>query len=257
MSDQATHLRQLVLRAARQRCADAGLPPRIVALLAARPGLGATTAAALLGRALVEQGARVVLIDADRNQRDLATACGINVPDTYRASVAREDIHEALLRAPGGLQIVPGVWEDEARPLDRVLSQLLRQFQQLGRHADLVLLDLGAVDVKTLQAWREAIETFLLVTTPASAPVMDTYTLIKRSLAHQGGQGLELLVNQAADRREADDVFQRVDRSCQRFLGFGLHLAGHMPHEAAVGDLSTIAARLCEGRPESGKRRAA
>ena len=256
MSDQASHLRHLVLRAARQRGTDAALPPRIAAVLAAQSGLGTTTTAALLGRALVEQGARVVLIDADLQQRDLARACGITVPASYRAKVAREDIHEALLPLPGGLQIVPGVWEDAARPLERILQQLLQQFQQLGRHADLLVLDLGAVDAQILQSWREAVETFLLVTTPASSAVMDSYTLIKQSLAHRSGQGIELLVNKAADRAEAADVFGRVDRSCQRFLGFGVQLAGHLPVDAKVGDLSVMAARLCEG-PSTSERRAA
>ena len=250
MSDQASHLRHLVLRAARLRGTEGAPPPRIVAVLAAREGLGATTAAAWLGQALADQGSRVVLIDCDRQQSDMAQRCDLAVPASYSAKVARQDIHEALLPLPGGLQIVPGVWEDNSKPSERVLAQLLRQFQQLGRHADLLILDLGCVEADVLRAWRDAIETFLLVTTPASAAVMDTYTLIKRSLTHRAGQGLELLVNETAQRREADDVFLRVDRSCRRFLGFGIQLAGHLPKPAQVSDLNAIAARLGEGNTE-------
>jgi MinD-like ATPase involved in chromosome partitioning or flagellar assembly len=257
MSDQASHLRHLVLRAARLRGAEGAPPPRIVAVLAAREGLGVTTAAALLGQALADQGSRVVLIDCDRQQTDLANRCGLVVPASYTAKVARQDIHEALLPLPGGLQIVPGVWEDAAKPAERVLQQLLRQFQQLGRHADLLVLDLGCVETEVLCAWRDSIETFLLVTTPASAAVMDTYTLIKRFLANRAGQGTELLVNQAAQRREADDVFARVDRSCRRFLGFGLELAGHLPSPARASDLNAIAARLSEGNSDGQRRSAA
>src|SRR5215213_3710073 len=121
MSDQASHLRHLVLRAARQLGAEGALPPRIAAVLAAQRGLGTTTTAALLGRALVEQGARVVLVDADLQQRALAQACGITVPASYHAAAARQDIHETLLPLPGGLQIVPGIWEDGVQPLERVL----------------------------------------------------------------------------------------------------------------------------------------
>jgi flagellar biosynthesis protein FlhG len=228
-----------------------------VAVLAARSGLGATTTTALLGRALVEQGARVVLIDCDRQRRDLARTCGLSVPANYNPAVARQDIHEALLPLPGGLQIVPGVWEEEGKPQDRVLQQLLRQFQQLGRHADLLVLDLGAVEAPILRAWRDAIETFLLVTTPASTAVMDTYTLIKQSLTHRAGQGIELLINKAGDRREAEDVFARVDRSCRRFLGFGVQLASHLAASPSAAELSGIAARLCEGRAPLAERKAA
>src|SRR5688572_18594818 len=101
MSDQASQLRHLVLRAARQRGAEVSPPPRIVAVLQARREQGVTTITAQLGRALVEQGARVVLIDADPQRRDLARHCGIEVPPTYNASVARQDIHEALLPGAG------------------------------------------------------------------------------------------------------------------------------------------------------------
>jgi flagellar biosynthesis protein FlhG len=250
MSDQASQLRHLVLRSARLRGAEGASPPRIVAVLAAREGLGVTTSAALLGQALADQGSRVVLIDCDRQQNDLAERCGLAVPAAYSAKVARQDIHETLLPLPGGLQIVPGVWEDRAAPSERTLQQLMQQFQQLGRHADLLVLDLGCVEAAVLAAWRDAIETFLLVTTPASVAVMDTYTLIKRSLSQRAGQGLQLLVNEAADRREADDVFTRVDRSCRRFLSFGLQLAGHLPRPAKVSDLNVIAAQLAEGNEQ-------
>jgi flagellar biosynthesis protein FlhG len=216
--------------------------------------LGVTTAAALLGQALADQGSRVVLVDCDRQQSDLATRCGLPVPASYSAKVARQDIHEALLPLPGGLQIVPGIWDDSAKPAERSLQQLLQQFQQLGRHADLLVLDLGCVEAEVLRAWRDSIETFLLVTTPASVAVMDTYTLIKRCLAHRAGQGLELLVNEADDRREVDDVFLRVDRSCRRFLGFGLQLAGQLPRPAQPSDLSAIATRLGEGSTDLQRR---
>lgn len=258
MSDQASQLRQLVLRAARLREAGSLPPPRIAAVVSARRGMGTTTVAAQLGRALVEQGARVVLVDADLNNSDLARASGVEVPVSYAPSTARHDIHESLVRASGGLQIVPGVWEGELETsLEKDSQQLLRQFQQLGRHADLLVLDLGAARPEVLRAWRDAIETFLVVTTPASAPVMDAYTLIKQSLVGRAGRGVELVVNRAIDARIATDVFQRLDRSCQRFLGFGIQLAGHLPPQGSADCLAAIAARLCEPRSEHESRRMA
>jgi MinD-like ATPase involved in chromosome partitioning or flagellar assembly len=256
MSDQADHLRHLVLRAARQRDAEA-LPPRIVAVAQANRGMGSTTICAHLGRALVESGARVVLIDADPNTANLARRCEVQVPVTYRAAIARQDIHESLLRAPGGLQLVPGVWDDTASPTERIQQQLLRQFQQLGRHADWLVLDLGVPRSEVLRTWRDAIETFLLVTTPDGASVMDTYTFIKQSLVARAGRGIELLVNRADSARMAGDVFDRVDRSCQRFLGFGVQLAGHVPPHGNADSLAAVATRLCDEHSAISDRRAA
>jgi len=258
MSDQASQLRHLVLRAARQRENEALPPPRIVAVLQAKRGQGATTIAAHLGQALVEQGARVVLIDADPHRRELANRCGVEIPATYNAIVARQDIHEALLPAAGGLQIVPGIWEEQPTlPVERIHQHLLRQFQQLGRHADVLVLDLGQASDDVLRAWHDAIETLLIVTTPTNGPVMESYTLIKQSLLSRAGQGIELLVNRAASEQLADEVFSRVDRSTRRFLGFGIQLAGFLPTDASAESLAALATRLCEARPTSEERRAA
>lgn len=257
MSDQATQLRQLVLRAARQREADGLPPPRIAAVLAARPGCGVTAVAAGLGRALVEQGSRVVAIDADAQHRDLAGSCGVDVPATYDAAAARHDIHESLLRAPGGLQVVPGVWDDEGVAA-KAAQQLLRQFQQLGRHADWLVLDLGACSSDLLSQWSEAIQRFVIVATPDASVVMETYAMIKRSLEGRAGEGLELFVNQAADDAIAGDVLARVDRSCRRFLGLPIQFAGR----AALGDdlsarLAGLAGRLCDRSVEQAAQRRA
>jgi flagellar biosynthesis protein FlhG len=255
MPDQAAQLRQLVLRAARQRSDDA-LPPRIIGVLGARTGLGVTTAAALLGRALVEQGSRVVLVDADVRQRSLARTCGLEVPASYRPATAREDIHEAILRAPGGLQLVPGVWDSPSVD-EKTAQSLLRQFGQLGRHADWLVLDLGVPPAILLRMWSAAIESLLIVTAASQNGALETYTLIKQSLVSMAGRGVELLVNQTSNQHAADDVFARVDRSCRKFLGFGVRLAGFVPPGVAAADLSEIAARLCNGSSARGEHRAA
>jgi hypothetical protein len=81
--------------------------------------------------------------------------------------------------------------------------------------------------------------------------------LIKQTLTNRAGQGIELLINKAGNRREAEDVFARVDRSCRRFLGFGVRLAGHLAAGSSGAEFSGIAARLCERRAPLAERKAA
>jgi flagellar biosynthesis protein FlhG len=254
MSDQAAQLRHLVLRAARQREAESLPPPRIVAVLGAQPGVGATTIAAQLARGIVEQGDRVVLIDADPSRdglrrSSLADACGLTeaTPD-YDPSIARHDIHEALFRAPGGVQIVPGVWDDaETEPSEKAAQQLMRQFQQLGRHADVLVIDLGACLTPLLTALSETAETMLLVTSTDDRAVMDAYATIKQSLANRGDDAVHLLVNREAGDAKAREVFHRVDRSCRRFLNMKICYAGHVPIGVPLAEcLAALAAKVSE-----------
>jgi flagellar biosynthesis protein FlhG len=251
--DQASQLRHLVLRAAWHRDSD-GPPPRTLGVLGAQRGVGTTSITAALGRALVDQGERVVLIDADSVHSALAASCGLEVPSNYDPAIARTDIHEAIVRGPAGMQLVPGIWTDVAAvPSERTLTQLIRQFQQLGRHADLLLLDLGAAHSEIISAWHEAFESLLLVTTTEAPSVMDCYARIKQTLSGYGGRGLQLVVNQAADAAAAQHVATRVDRCCRRFLGFGLNPAAWVASGNVEEGLMPLAAELCR----RGQRRAA
>jgi flagellar biosynthesis protein FlhG len=221
----------------------------MAAVLGAIRGLGVTTLTARLGRGLVEQGSRVVLIDADVRASELARVCKVaDVPASFDPEVVRRDIHEALFPAPGGLLLVPGVW-GSAAPTSKTLQQLMRQFQQLGRHAEWLLLDLGTPHPEVFRGWSEALSEVLVVSTPASPSVMDSYGLIKRLLAERRGSGVRLVVNRAQNEQQALDVFQRVNRSCRRFLGFEIEFAGHVDQESADDAcISRIAARLGDAR---------
>ncbi len=126
--------------------------------------------------ALVDHGLRVVLVDADLYRADIAALCNLpergHVGDILRA---RRDIHEVLERGPGGIQIVPGVWapEHEIPFSQRSQQRLLRQIQSLGRHADIVLVDIGNGSSETTRRVWMAADEVTVVTTPDSVSVMD------------------------------------------------------------------------------------
>jgi flagellar biosynthesis protein FlhG len=236
MRDQAAELRSLVLRAARQNPVDTGPPSRLVALTGGKGGVGATTLAVNLSVALAQQGARVVLVDADLYRADVAALCSLpeqaSVADVL---MARRDIHEVLQRGPAGIQVLPGVWAPG--PLtdcsEKAQRRLIDQLRTLGRHADVVILDVGNQPSEFVLRFWEAASEIVLVSTADSISVMDTYATIK-TLAPSGHAVMRLLVNQAAAAHEAVDVHRRIDQSCQRFLGREVGLLGFVPPDEQV-----------------------
>ena len=72
MIDQATELRKLVLRAMRAQPITTGPPPRLIAVTGGKRDVGVTTIAVNLSVAMAEQGARVVIVDADAHRSDVA-----------------------------------------------------------------------------------------------------------------------------------------------------------------------------------------
>jgi flagellar biosynthesis protein FlhG len=200
--------------------------------------VGVSTLAIQVAIALVDQGLRVVLVDADLYRADIAPLC--NLPERGHVGdilSARRDIHEVLERGPGGILVVPGVWApDHEIPFSQhAQHRFWRQVQSLGRHADMVLMDVGSASAPTTHRFWLAADAVVLITTPDSVSVMDCYATFK-SAVNQGmaPADVHLIVNKAASAEEAAEVFQRIENSARRFLGRGVHSLGFVPTEPGI-----------------------
>lgn len=237
MIDQASELRKLVLQSVRRKTAAAGPAPRLVVVTSGRVEVGVTTIAVNLAVALSEHGSRVVAVDADMARSEVAHLCGVpDDPGVHDVLVARRDIHEVLQRGPAGIQVVPGSstaqttteWPEVAQ------QRLLRQLSTLGRHAEVVVVDAGGASGEFLRRCCEAADQTLVVTTPDPTAIMDTYARIKTSVAGLDALSLQLIVNRCDTLEESQDVHQRIDQSCQRFLGHQMQLLANIPDDPAV-----------------------
>jgi len=239
MSDQATELRKLVLCSSRGPGIDAGPAPRSIVLTGGKGGLGVTTLAVNLAVAMANQGSRVVLVDANLRRGDVAMLCGV----TERGDIAdvmnlRRDIHEVLVRGPAGLQLVPGLWAPGTRHdySSRQHNRLLQQLRSIGRHADLVVVDVGCGIDESVRRFWEMAQRIVMVTSCESYAVMDTYATIKALTQGNISFPIGLLVNQCPDRRAAEDVHRRIDQSTRRFLGLSVESLGWLPCDDAIPD---------------------
>jgi flagellar biosynthesis protein FlhG len=238
MVDQAAELRNLVSQATRDAYQPAGPRPRLIVFTGGKGGVGVTTLAVNVAISLADQGLRVVLVDADLYRADVAAMCRLpergHVGDILSA---RRDIHEVLERGPGGVLIVPGVWApDHEIPFSQHAQlRLVRQIQSLGRHADLVLIDVGSASVDVVQRFWHGGDEVVLVTTPDAVSVMDCYATLKGALA--GGAAPEtvrLIVNKAQSPAQAADVHRRIDQSARRFLQRAIGSLGNVPLDPAA-----------------------
>jgi flagellar biosynthesis protein FlhG len=226
----------------------------LVAFSGGKGGVGATTVALNASVSLVNHGLRVVLIDVDMEKADVAALC--NLPERGHVGdilSARRDIHEVLEPGPGGIQIVPGVWapENEIPFTERSQQRLLKQIHSLGRHADIVLVDTGNGSSETARhLWTAATEV-AVVTTPDSVSVMDSYATIKRIIGIGAHPAMIHVVVNHADQQEAIEVFQRIHKSCLRFLGKETGFLGSVPRDDGVLAAAQLAEPLVLAAPES------
>jgi flagellar biosynthesis protein FlhG len=254
MVDQAAELRNLVAQSSRETREVCGLRPRIVLFTSGKGGVGVTTLAINVAMSLVDQGLRVVLVDADLYQADVAAVCQLpergHVGDILSA---RRDIHEVLERGPRGILVVPGIWSPnhEIPFSQHAQHRLVRQIQSLGRHADMVLIDVGSAAGEAFQRFWLAADEVVLVTTPDAVSVMDCYAALKIALS--GGvpaESVQLLVNKIQEVGQAEDVHRRIDQSARRFLQRSVRLLGSVVLDAHVAQATGLAAPLQLGRAD-------
>ncbi|MCA9103021.1 MAG: P-loop NTPase [Planctomycetales bacterium] len=247
MSDQADELRYLARHNAASAAPLRFPSPRIIAVAGGKGGVGTTTVAVNLAVALGVQGHRVVLADLQFDGGDVATHCDITPLASVEDVLAgRLTVHEALSLGPAGVQVLPGAWPKHTLvdPDDADLERLIWGLQGLGRHVDLVVLDVGAqVNRQSRRFWLAADE-IVLVTTPDTVALMDAYATIKLMTDSPLTGTVHALVNMA-DEAAAESATGRLSRACQRFLNFDIATFAHLPPAATdLGDSSLGAVPL-------------
>jgi flagellar biosynthesis protein FlhG len=208
-----------------------------VAVAGSQADVGCTTLALNLAVAAGCAGRPVLLLEGDLRGGSLARHCGLQPRGTLTdVLTARKLFEEVVLSGPAGIQLVPsGADTEVALPAARTLPE---QLPALRRFADLLLVDLGTLVEPLASLLVPYARPLLLVTTPDTGSVMDAYTLMKWLAGREVDVPLRLLVNRAAESREAEEVHGRLDRSCRRFLQRSLEYAGYVPADPAVVEAS-------------------
>ena len=236
MHDQADSLREIAHR--QYRVTPGALDaPQLIAVAGGRVGVGVTTVAVNLAVGFALSGRRTVLVDVELERPGVAAGCRLDTRYTVADVLAgRRSLHEVLERGPGGIQVVTGPVRRTAAPdcSQAALRGLLGQLAELGAHADVVVLDIGAGINRTTQAFWQAADRLLVVTTPELDALLDSYAAIKLFADSRADKTVATLVNQAPTAEVALDAHERLTRTCRGHLGLRLTSAGWLPCDAAL-----------------------
>lgn len=241
MNDQAEALRNLILKSDEEAAQNDTRVPQLVVLTGGKGGVGTSTLAVNLATALARRGRRVILVDADARCGDVLSLCvpekadqGKDGNDDFVPAAKLDtpaDVQASIISAPAGLKLLTAPWargvtqEYATASLDR----FARQLSGLGDHAEYVFVDSGnGTSGVARSLWRFA-DKVITVTTADAVSVMDTYTVIKTILDTRRRPRMFSVVNQAANPTVARDVFERLEQSCQRFLGQDIDFGGAVP----------------------------
>jgi len=240
--DQASRLRQLVSTDAplpgvgTDAAADASPHGRgqvsrchVVSVLSGKGGVGKTLLATNLAIAMAARRHRVILFDMDMGLANADIVLGVQARGTWSEVLkGRRTLDDVLIDAPGGVSFVPGSSgiAELADLSEFERHQLMAAIQQIESRYDVVILDCGAGISRNVLSFAATADTLLVVTTPEPTSLTDAYATIKvipqftarRPGPAQSVGGIGLVVNSAAGRREAEEVYERISSVAARFL---------------------------------------
>lgn len=218
---------------------------RVITVASGKGGVGKTSLSVNLCIALQQLGCRTTLVDGDLSLGNVDVMCGVranghlgHVIDGERA------IQEIIVEAPGGFRLVPGA-SGVARLAELNHAErnaLVRSFDALDAGSDVIVLDCGAGIGPGVFTMIDVADLTLVVTTPEPTAITDAYALVKcaASRSRRGessiGGRMALVVNQAADLDEANEVHQRISGVTGKFLDVHLPLAGWIRADRAMGE---------------------
>ena len=228
MVDQADNLRRAV---------EEGPRARILAVTSGKGGVGKTCVSVNLGIALVAQGARTILLDADLGLANVEVLLGLNsLYDLQHVIEGRKSMDDILIDGPGGLRVIPGssgmAHVADIGPVGR--QRVQDGLSDLQCRADVIIIDTMAGIGQNAVAFCASADEVLFVTTPEPSSIVNVYATIKT--IHQMGSRAKfyLLINSVLSEEQARAVNAKLSRAIREYLGREVHYLGFVSRDPHV-----------------------
>ena len=232
----ATNVIHIANRLAESRSLDPAHEPkaikpsaRVIAITSGKGGVGKTNIVANLGYSFSRLGKRVLIVDADWGLGNLDVLLGM--APRYNLShviMGEKRIPEILLNGPGDMQILPassGIQELTQLTADQKI-RLLSQLDQLIEGIDILLIDTAAGISSNVMDFNVSAREIMVVVSPEPTSLTDAYALMKVLSLKYAAPSCKLLVNMAANSREAMDIYRQLNLVVGKFLNISVEYAG-------------------------------
>jgi len=248
MRDQAEGLRRLLLRASL----------RVVTVVGARRGLGATSVVVNLAAALARGGKQVMVLDENLAHDNVANALALR-PRFDLLDVVRDDMpwRDVVLHTASGVHVLPVARAMQALPglSGTERNRLPESLTAASQGMDVVLVD-ATTDGHSVCASLSGEEPLLLVLNANANCITESYAMLKQMVAQNGRQAFDLVVNKARNEEEARTVFENMAQVAQRHMRVKLKYLGNIPLDQNLNSAIQLRRALVEMLPEASASRA-
>jgi len=251
MLDQAVRLREVV--SAQTKVLPLSKLPYKISVVSGKGGVGKSNIALNLGLALARDGARVLLIDGNVNLANLDILSSVS-PAHRLIEVVEGTVQfkDALAEVAPNVFLLAGSSDGRLKRLNsNDAATLFREVGMVEPVFQYAVIDTAGGIVQESISLALLSDEILVVSTPEPTAVMDAYVLVKAIMRINTCASLKLLINNAKDQEEADEVRAKFDMVSDHFLKLKIDYAGFIPSDRSIEKAVSVQSPLLQEFPDS------
>ncbi len=226
-SDQAEGLRSM----AQSR------PVHVIAVTSGKGGVGKTNVSVNLALSMIDDGKKVLLMDADLGLANVDVLLGIrpthNLSHVMNGECSLEDV---VVKGPNGLQIIPassGI-KQMVEMNHAEHAGIIRSFSELSMSVDVLLIDTAAGISDSVISFSRAAHEVIVVVCDEPASMTDAYAMIKLLNKEHGLQRFRVLSNMSHSIEDGRKLYNKLVRVTDEYLEVALDFMGVIPYDESL-----------------------
>lgn len=209
---------------------------RVISFTSGKGGVGKTSSLINIGLSLVNEGRRVLILDADLGLANVDILLGLTPKYTLEDVIYNgKSIEDIILESENGLSVIPaGSGVLSLLNLDAHKKALLMsEVERIAKDYDYLLIDTGAGINDDVLFFNTVAMEVVCVITGEPTSLTDTYSLIK-VLSQKGEKEFSILVNNVQSEVEAKSAYKKLFMVVEKFLRVKLKYIGFIPNDKIV-----------------------
>lgn len=209
-------------------------PIQVIAVTSGKGGVGKTNVSANLATAMVANGKKVILLDADMGLANIDVMLGLKPKYNLSDVISGEKtLQEVMVTTPTGLQIIPAAsgikLMTELSPMQH--AGLIRAFSDITTDLDALLVDTAAGISDTVISFCQASQEIIVVVCDEPTSIVDSFALIKVLSRDHGVSHFHILSNMTQSNQEGRELFMKLLNVADKYLDITTSYLGTIPYD--------------------------